>query len=62
MKIQDKSSFGKYSYEPIIVVGTHNITKEQKINLAFDGYVLGDIQNKLPVLELLSGQESRHKN
>lgn len=49
MKIQDKSSFGKYSYEPIIVVGTHNITKEQKIKLAFDGYILGDIQNKLPV-------------
>jgi len=55
MKIQDKSSFGKYSYEPIIVVGTHNITKEQKIKLAFDGYVLGDIQNKLPVFGTVIG-------
>ncbi|MDO9097501.1 MAG: hypothetical protein Q7U60_05220, partial [Candidatus Methanoperedens sp.] len=55
MKIQDKSSFGKYSYEPIIVVGTHNITKEQKIKLAFDGYVLGDVQNKLPVFGTVIG-------
>ncbi len=49
MKIQGKSSFGKYSYEPMIVVGTHSITKEQKIKLAFVGHILGHVQNKVPV-------------
>ena len=61
-KVQSKSSFGKYSYEPIIVVGTHSITKEQKIKLAFVGNVLGHVQNKLPVFGTIIGAgEQTHK-
>ncbi len=59
MKILGRSSFGKYSYEPIIVVGTHSITTEQKIELAFVGYVLGHVQNKLPVFGTIIGGEEK---
>ena len=48
-KVDTKSSLGKYSYEPTSIVGTHCIIKEQKISLLFTGYVLGKLQNKLPV-------------
>src|SRR6266545_2572775 len=47
-KVKMPSSLGGYSYEPTILVGTHNITKEQKLELLYVGYVLGKIQNKLP--------------
>ena len=54
-KVGSCSSFGKHSYEPTIVVGTHSITKEQKIELAFVGHVLGLVQNKLPVVGTVVG-------
>jgi predicted RecB family nuclease len=54
-KVRSSSSFGKHSYEPTIIVGTHSITKEQKIELAFVGHVLGLMQNKLPVVGTIVG-------
>jgi predicted RecB family nuclease len=47
-RIESSSSQGDYSYEPTICVGTHSITKEQKLELLFAGYVLGKIQGKVP--------------
>lgn len=47
-KVEDSSSLGKYSYEPIKITGTYSVTKEQTLNLLFAGYVLEKIQNKLP--------------
>jgi len=47
-KVVQPSSLGDYSYEPAIVVGTHSITKEQKLELLFAGYMLGKIQRKVP--------------
>lgn len=47
-KVVQPSSLGEYSYEPAIVVGTHSITKEQKLELLFAGYILGKIQGKVP--------------
>jgi predicted RecB family nuclease len=47
-KVVQPSSLGAYSYEPAIVGGTHSITKEQKLELLFAGYVLGKIQGKVP--------------
>src|SRR5260370_33024116 len=47
-KVLQPSSLGEYSYEPAIVVGTHSITKEQKIELLFAEYELGKIQGKFP--------------
>jgi len=61
-KVGSSSSFGKHSYEPTIVVGTHTITKEQKIELAFVGHVLGQVQNKFPVVGTIIGAEKQaHK-
>src|SRR2546425_9925681 len=47
-KVVQPSSLGEYGYEPTIVVGTHSITKEQKLEILFAGYVLGKIQGKIP--------------
>lgn len=47
-KVHRTSSLGSYSYEPISIVGTHQVTKEQKLSLLFVGYVLGQLQFKLP--------------
>jgi predicted RecB family nuclease len=58
-KVQSSSSSGKHSYEPVIVVGTHSIMKEQKIELAFVGQVLGQIQNQLPVAGTIVGAETQ---
>jgi predicted RecB family nuclease len=57
--VQSSSSFGKHSYEPVIVVGTHSIMKEQKIELAFVGQVLGQVQNQLPVAGTIVGAETQ---
>lgn len=47
-KVVQPSSLGDSSYEPVMVVGTHSINKEQKLKLLFAGYVLGKIQGKFP--------------
>jgi predicted RecB family nuclease len=45
-----KSSFpsGGSIYEPTIVVDTYSISKEQELELAFAGFVIGQIYKKLP--------------
>ena len=61
-KVRTGSSFGKHSYVPTIVVGTHSITEDQRIDLAFVGHVLGHVQNKLPVTGTIVGSEEKaHK-
>ena len=42
------SSPTKANYEPLFFIGTHNISKEHKLELAFVGYVLGKIEGKIP--------------
>ncbi|MFH1329013.1 MAG: TM0106 family RecB-like putative nuclease, partial [Candidatus Bathyarchaeota archaeon] len=37
-----------YNYIPALVVGTFKISKEQKLHLAFTGYVLSKLQKKTP--------------
>jgi predicted ATPase len=36
-RVEGKSTFGKYSYEPSLFVGTYSITKEQQLALSFVG-------------------------
>ena len=61
-KDQSSSSFSKPNYEPTIVVGTHSITKEQKIELAFVGHVLRHVQNKRPMAgTIVAAGEQMHK-
>lgn len=48
-QIESSSSLDGSSYEPTIVVGTYSISKEQELQLVFTGFVLGQMQKKLPV-------------
>src|SRR6266480_1609840 len=49
-QVENSSSSGGSSYEPTIVVGTYSMSKEHELELVFTGYVLGQIQKKLPVV------------
>jgi predicted RecB family nuclease len=61
-KVHNSSSLGRHSYEPISIVGTHQVTKEQKLALLFVGYVLGQLQNKLPTSGIIVGADGQaHK-
>lgn len=51
-KVEHKLSKIKNIYEPTIIVGTDNISKEQKIYLCFAGYVLSKIHSH----KVLSGR------
>jgi predicted RecB family nuclease len=42
------TSLKKTSCQPTIFIGTHNIGKEHKFELAFVGYVLGKIEGQIP--------------
>ncbi len=48
-RVESSSSSHGDSYEPTIVSGTYSISKEQELELLFTGFVLGQIQKKLPV-------------
>jgi len=46
IKVKSSSALGRYSYEPTIFAGTHTATKEQRLQVMFAGYVLGQMQKK----------------
>ena len=54
-RVEGKSALGKYSYEPTICVGTHTISKEQKLEVAFVVHVLEHLQNKPPTAGRIIG-------
>lgn len=61
-KQQHNSSIGTDCYEPTIIVGTHQISKEQKLSALFVGYVLGQLQNQMPETCTIVGVDaSTHK-
>ena len=37
-----------HAYEPTLVIGSRTISKEQRLELLFSGYVLGELQKALP--------------
>ena len=54
-KDEKNSSPRKHNYAPIIVVGTHKISKEQKLQLAFVAYILSKLQQEKPVSGIIVG-------
>jgi predicted RecB family nuclease len=48
-RVDGKATGGSSHYEPTLCVGTHSISKEQKLALAFAGYVLGRLQHMPPM-------------
>ncbi|MBT7616763.1 MAG: IS66 family transposase [Calditrichaeota bacterium] len=47
-KVKTSSSLGRFSYEPTVVIGAHKVTKEDKIELSFAAFILGEMQGTLP--------------
>jgi len=47
-RVKEASGLGRFSYEPLMVVGTRQVNKSQVIGLAYLGHVLGQAQNHLP--------------
>ena len=61
-KAQGHSLLGNYHYEPTLFMGTHKISVEQKLELAFVGYVLGRLQSKPSVKGRIVGVDgSSHR-
>lgn len=61
-KTNKVSSLGNFSYTPTIIVGTHQVTKEQKLALLFVGYVLGKIKKQAPLSGTIVGADGQaHK-
>ncbi len=58
-RVEGKSALGKFSYEPTICVGTHTISKEQKLEVAYVGYVLGRLQNKPSMTGRIIGADGK---
>ncbi len=55
VRVEEVSSKKTYTYTPTFVVGTHKISKEQKFQLAFIGYVLSNFQKEKPVSGTIVG-------
>ena len=47
-KNEGKSSLGKFFYEPVIFLGSNQILKENRLELAYLCFLLEKIQNKFP--------------
>src|SRR5262245_16838280 len=58
-RVEGKSTFGKYGYEPTLFVGTHSISKEQQLALSFVGYVLEQLQSTSPAAGKLIGMDGK---
>ena len=56
-RVEGQSTGGKYQYEPTMCVGTHSISKEQKLEMSFAGYVLGHLQHKPPMAGRIIGMD-----
>lgn len=55
IRVEEISSRKLYIYTPALVVGTHKISKEEKLKLAFIGYVLSKFQKEKPVSGIIVG-------
>src|SRR6516162_214634 len=58
-RVEGTSTFGKYSYEPSLFVGTHSISKEQQLELSFAGPVLERLQHRLPAAGRIIGMDRK---
>src|SRR4030095_11455693 len=58
-RVEGASTFGKYSYEPTIFVGTHSISKEQQLELSFVGYVLERLLHTSPAAGKIIGMDGK---
>jgi predicted RecB family nuclease len=53
--MEETSSQRRHNYTPTLIVGTHRINKEQKLQLAFIAYVLSKVQKEKPTYGTIVG-------
>ena len=58
-RVEGISTFGKHSYEPSLCVGTHSISKEQRLELSFVGSVLERLQGTSPATGRIIGMDGK---
>src|SRR5215475_12121645 len=58
-RVEGTSTFGKYSYEPSLFIGTYSITKEQQLELSFVRYVLERLQSTSPATGRIMGMDGK---
>jgi predicted RecB family nuclease len=47
-KVNETSRLGRFSYEPVKVIGTRRASRPDSLGLAYDGLVLGEVQGRQP--------------
>lgn len=61
-KNEGKSSLGKFFYEPTLFLSSNQISKENRLELAYLGFLLEKMQNKFPDKGLIIDKEgSKHR-
>ena len=63
-KVTERSRFGRFSYEPVKVIGTYRASRPDALGLAYQGLVLGEVQGRQPssgTLVLLGDRPSKVK-
>jgi hypothetical protein len=48
MKVTEPSRFGRFSYEPVKVIGTCRASRPDTLGLAYQGLALGELQGRQP--------------
>ncbi len=62
IKNEGKSSLGKFFYEPIVFIGTNQVALENRLELAYLGFLLEKIQKKFPDKGLIIDKKgNRHR-
>ena len=54
-RMEETAAQKRHPYTPTLLVGTHKISKEQKLHLAFIGYVLSKLQKEKPAYGTIVG-------
>jgi predicted RecB family nuclease len=63
-KVNESSRLGRFSYEPVKVIGTRRASRPDTLGLAYQGLVLGEVQGRQPslgTLVLLGDRRSKVK-
>src|SRR5579859_2161290 len=47
-KVREPSRLGKFSYEPVKVIGTCRASRHEALGLAYQAFVLGEVQDRQP--------------
>ena len=53
------TELGSDNYEPTLIVGTGHVTKDQRTNLAYVGYVLGELYGQKPPAGVIVARDGR---